>query len=752
MPDPNDLMQQQQQAAPVVVQIQQQEEPIQTAQTLREHLTSLQNWNVGEGQTLEQRRSEHAGQMIQTQREYCERLQNRMREQLAPAQANQAAPGQPQQVAAPKETYKQRKERERRLKEARRNNPAADHLSYNAVQSLQQLKTGQDNAMNTPGIYDQATANKVDKRVLRSFCHGYQTNKRGEPLTPQDQARKQADEIFLRDYVSADLQRRKPHLDRMVNELLNVKLTDEMFTDEYLCTHTIEMKSLIDRMVYFENITKDPVNAPYFEQMDPLKRRLIDVRILNRYAALGQGAVTLMGAKGVMLDHAAYVNGDAAPYIRNAPIMRQIIAQTLTQTTQDEQAAVEETLNAKMAEEEAILTRQAEAMKAEAETMEGDIGGLNLTSFVTGYSFDELSKYRSMIESHPEQYAAHQPVVDALYQEFYRSMDSMGDLLRKSMAVQGVIDVHRDSAEPHDKLLVRAASARQDTLAEDTQLLRNQLSSLADAMQYLLRGKDMSNPAVELLDRMGFQDVVTDYRLKKAFTGPDGAIAKSNEAMKKSQDNGDEPSVVRSQTLQALGIRTSSSEQAQADKRKRGETYTQLPKDIAAHFHDLENNGVDLSAVAGEITEDTKKMIPNSAAAYVSSPGMDPINAALLEKYSQYVNSEASIKYLKDMTSLLKDADIFGGSEEETLEYLSQCLLNSYGANFVEVSKQKETYQKGDDAFMVSRESCRTLLALPSLIRLSDEEQAGLTEGTKQLMDSYKALLRNLMEKIRNAA
>ena len=321
MPDPNDLMQQQQQqAAPVVVQIQQQEEPIQTAQTLREHLTSLQNWNVGEGQTLEQRRSEHAGQMIQTQREYCERLQNRMREQLAPAQANQAAPGQPQQMAAPKETYKQKKERERRAKEARRNNPAADHLSYNAVQSLQQLKTGQDNSMNTPGIYDQATANKVDKRVLRSFCHGYQTNKRGEPLSPQDQARKQADETFLQDYASADLKRRKPHLDRMVNELLNAKITDEMFTDEYLCTHTIEMKSLIDRMVYFDNVIKDPVNAPYFEQMDPLKRRLIDVRILNRYAALGQGAVTLMGAKGVMLDHAAYVNGDAAPYMQNAPI------------------------------------------------------------------------------------------------------------------------------------------------------------------------------------------------------------------------------------------------------------------------------------------------------------------------------------------------------------------------------------------------------------------------------------------------
>lgn len=752
MPNENDdLLQQNRHAEPLNIQIQRQEDPIQTAQTLREHLTSLQTWNVGEGQTLEQRRAQQAEQMIQHQQEDALALQNRNQQQLRPANANAAAPGQPVQEQAPaKLTYKQRKEQERRRKEAQRANPAADHLSYQAVQNLQHLKAGQLNSIRTPGIDETATENHVDKRVLRTFCNGYQTNKRGEPLTPEDQARKQADETFLRDYASADLQRRKPHLDRMVKELLNAKLTEEMFTDEYLAEHTEEMKTLADRMVYFENVTKDPVNAPYFEQMDPLKRKLIDIRILNRYAVVGQGMGTLLGAKGVALDNADYVRGDAAAFQQNAPLMRQILSQTLAQGVQDEQTAIEETLNAKMAEEEAALTRQAEAMKAEAETMEGDIGGLNLTSFVTGYSFDELSKYRKMIESNPDGYGAYQPVVDALYQEFYRGIDSMGDLIRKSLAAQGVIDVHLDSTDLNDRMLTRAASARQDALAEQTDTLRNQLSSLADAMQALLRNKPMSDGAAAVLERMGFHDTVTDLKLKKAFTGPDGAIAKSNETLKKARDQGTDPHMARSEALQALGIRISGSEQAQADKRKRGDTFNQLPQDIALHFHTLEDGGVDMAAVEGEITESTKKTIPGSAAAFTSSPGMDPINADLLDKYKDCVTSEASIQYLKDMTKLLKDADIFGGSEEETMEYLSQGLINSYGANFVEVSKQKGTYQKGDSAFMVARESCRTLLALPSLIRLSEEEQQqmNLTEGTRQLMDSYKALIRDLTRRI----
>ena len=361
MPDDNDLLQQQnKQADPITVQ----QEPIQTTQTLREHLTTLQTWNVGEGQTLEQRRAQQAEQMIQHQQEDALALQNRNRQQLRPANAKAAAPGQPVQEQAPAQlTYKQRKEQERRRKVAQRANPAADHLSYQAVQNLQHHATGQDNSMNTPGITEEATANNVDMRVLRTYCKGYQINKRGEPLTPEDQANKQRDETFLRDYTSANLDRRKPHLDRMVNELLNTRVTDAMFTDEYLAEHTSEMKSLVDRMVYFQNVFDDPVNAPYFEQMDPLKRRLIDTRILNRYAVLGQGLVTFMGAKGVMLDRAEYVQGNVAPFQQNAPLMRQILSQTLAQGVQDEQTAIEETLNAKMAEEEVALTRQAEAKR-----------------------------------------------------------------------------------------------------------------------------------------------------------------------------------------------------------------------------------------------------------------------------------------------------------------------------------------------------------------------------------------------------
>lgn len=145
-------------------------------------------------------------------------------------------------------------------------------------------------------------------------------------------------------------------------------------------------------------------------------------------------------------------------------------------------------------------------MKQQAETMEGDIGGLDLTSFVTGYSFDEMSKYRKMIEDHPDEYGKNPALIDALYQSMHHTMDVLGDLKLQTMAAQGVIDeIEATSAQKtvSDRLLIREANRALEDVQQKTDLLLVQLNSHTDALQTLLRGKAFSDPAKLLLRQMG---------------------------------------------------------------------------------------------------------------------------------------------------------------------------------------------------------------------------------------------------------
>ena len=67
-------------------------------------------------------------------------------------------------------------------------------------------------------------------------------------------------------------QRRWRHLDRMTDDLLECKIHPSMLEGEYLARHGSECKLMCDRICYYENIRKDPVNPPFFEQMEPTRK------------------------------------------------------------------------------------------------------------------------------------------------------------------------------------------------------------------------------------------------------------------------------------------------------------------------------------------------------------------------------------------------------------------------------------------------------------------------------------------------
>ena len=216
------------------------------------------------------------------------------------------------EVVPAKETYKQRKERERRDQLAKEHNPGADHYSYDMIQSLQKRRTRLDNTFNNlpENLKEQIVNNHIDNRVLRCFCSGYATNANGEPADFAAEAVKEFDLEFCEDYASGDLEMRTPHLKHILNELLLQEIPPDMFTYPYLKEHAGDVKTICTRFTYFRNVYEDPINKPFFDRQTDKVKELIRIRILDQITPLNQALAAMLGSKAVNTNEDDYIPND----------------------------------------------------------------------------------------------------------------------------------------------------------------------------------------------------------------------------------------------------------------------------------------------------------------------------------------------------------------------------------------------------------------------------------------------------------
>lgn len=283
----------------------QDEKMIQDTQQLQSHLTDRKNMEMPEDQTKEKQKEENAPTLITQQVEENEQLVQNAYTQFSFAKAKKSASGNPSQIQKPaKKTFKQNREDKRLDLVAKEITPAADHVSLHMMQSLMANKQLQDNAMdlfkNDPEVHMEKD---VDMRVMRNFLKGFATDKNGEPEGKKDRLRKQENIRFINDYCSGDVERRRPHLDRMMEEALSVNITEDMLTTKYLEYHAGEVQLQICKLVYFHNVYRDPINKPYFDELSQAKKDLIEYRILSRYAPLGMVMTHVCAENAVDADH-----------------------------------------------------------------------------------------------------------------------------------------------------------------------------------------------------------------------------------------------------------------------------------------------------------------------------------------------------------------------------------------------------------------------------------------------------------------
>ena len=707
-------------------------------ETLRETLTSLQTWDLAEGQTLEERRQAHRESLIHGQLQENAALQNAARAQLNQATANAAAPGAPVQEQAPAQlTYKQRREQARKAREARRHCPIGTADTYDIQKGVSEVIQYPGNSIEP--FVAEAVEKDVDLRVLRTFSKGYKQNRRGRPATPEDQAAADSDNAFLTDYLSLDVKRREPHLERFRKELIDFPLSADTISDANIVRNAAQLKKITDRGCYYENIMRDPINKPYFDSLDPTELDLLTAK-LETLAQVGSYCVNRMGAIGVNCNLGEYYDITEAPASHDAiaQMQREPTTQLAAGWAQQKQAILERHMEEDAAQERESMLRKISEDQAKQTTQRPE--DMNFSSPAAGYATEELKRYRAMIEEHPDVYAANKPLIDQLYQELYRGLDVLNDMAFDSMVYQGVFDKKKESQKGTDQAKASLAFKKLERYMESMDTARKRLNAISHSLDFYLKEKPLTDDARALLSSMGKEKEAAflegKHAVKHALEGEDGALAKANAAYK----NGNNLNA----GLTALGARTSTSAYAKADKLLRGSTYIGYGDQMVAFVHKLEDEDhVDMSIVMEQATQ---KYTSGMGGGVAGGP-IDAINLAMLRNFSDYLKGEESIRYIQTLAPMLKGADMFGNSIDGAVAYVVQSLFNSYGANFTYIGSQTENFAGGENTAAVVKNACRTLMSLSSLERRGDAENNDLPEATKGLLRDYKQLLKDLKDR-----
>ena len=505
-------------------QVRRQEQQMQQEerrQQMHEHLNRLQNWDLEEGQTLSQRRAAHNEMLIGKELEQNEQLRVKWMQTKLSLHAKKTAEGRPAQIQKPaKKTFKQKREDARLDQVAKQKAPFADHVSLHMVESLRSYQQLRDNSfdMITPEELQQAEETHVDLRVVHVYLNGYKKNAAGEPENETEQRRRDDDRNMIDAFLSRDLQRKRPYLDRMVDQVLKVNIADDMLTEEYLEYHAGEIQEQINRMVCMQNLMNDSVNKEYFDKLPPYVTELLKTRVIDRYAQYGAVMARISSVKSLDPDTGklqvdARDQNDVEMLKQTLVMEREAMKMSLAQSRIQEHQMIESEYRKLFEAERENLKTAADSMRDQIEkehtkTAKGaDMSGLNLTGFVAGYALEDLANYKKMIEDHPQEYRRHALLIDDLYQQLYRTIDSYSDLKMKVMAAQGVVDELNDRIRyggEAKNVFMRKAMLELDEATASSEVVQLQMNAITDAMACLLKDIPMSQPAAELIHRLGY--------------------------------------------------------------------------------------------------------------------------------------------------------------------------------------------------------------------------------------------------------
>ncbi len=236
---------------------------------------------------------------------------------IFPASAGGTAEGQPVMQQHKEKSWKDKRADEEHAEKAKTESQDyhADHYSYEIVEDLREKYRSEEAALAMyrrviPDFDKKVQANHVDIRVIRMLAGTYKVDEKGMPVDAANAQLMDEERKRMEAYVSGDLEKRKPYLESLVKEIMDHRIEPSMMNYEYISAHAAEMKNLGDKMIYLENMRNDPINKPFFDDMEPAERELLEasLTIADAYTGLLD---QMLKDKAINMNKYDYIVGEA---------------------------------------------------------------------------------------------------------------------------------------------------------------------------------------------------------------------------------------------------------------------------------------------------------------------------------------------------------------------------------------------------------------------------------------------------------
>lgn len=441
-------------------------------------------------------------------------LRAQARQVLPAAEAQQAAPGAPvQALPAAQETFKQRRERQRQERSARRHTPVGTHMSYILREQVEQFLRQQQAACS--GKWEaQLRSQNIDPADLRGFLTVCDKHAPSE----EKKRTEQANLTLINGFLSSDPATHDNVLRGFVQDIFRIRLTPDMLQEDYVTNHLPEMLALSAKLTSINQLYTNPAHARFFQSLSPEDDSLLRCHCAEA-AALRTLLQSYLGAKGVNLDGTYESDANACAAAAQQQAANVGSFQRLLQRTDAELALSSEALTQ-------VAARQLSA-QAKAEKNTPEIQELNLTGYIDEQNIKPLADIHQLIIRYPDLYFSQQSVLDPLYEQLYRATDAISDTVLEVTAAKKVINEQGEAA-PLSLYAIQKAAGLQEQLEQ----MQRQQNGIYSLMRLLLRqpakltaeGRLLAKRKNLLAQAEYLEKILADEELWR--TDPDALIAR----------------------------------------------------------------------------------------------------------------------------------------------------------------------------------------------------------------------------------
>lgn len=472
----------------------------QDAVRMREQLMRMETWELQDGKVDETLMT--FGYQALAQREENQQLTQQAQQMFAPAQADAAAPGEPEQELVPAEkSDKQVKEEAKQAKRAQKVIPFGDHVSFALNRDVTAYYKEREAALKGKWR-EMARENGVDEEAIAGFLQGHASG-----VFAKNGDRDAADRAFVEAYLSGKLDQRRPYLQQFTEEVMNYQIDLSLFTDDYLAQHGREVLSMCEKMNALQRMMGDGVNAPFFQQELTEEQRELLAQRMTENAAFTSMLQNRMAAKGIALDGSYNTNyADMAEAVNDFEQRRS----TVWQSGQGRREILQRHREARIQRRLDDMVQQEVEQGLKQNTHKK--GYENMAGLGTSGVFAPLRSMRAICTLLPSRYAQFQTSIDMIYQQAFRTLDAAGEFVARASFLSHLAEKYRALAELNpeedEAILVRQAEQKKRELQAQAFQLRRQAIDYAELVDFYMNMHVCNETVQRVAGELGLQQEV----------------------------------------------------------------------------------------------------------------------------------------------------------------------------------------------------------------------------------------------------